>query len=586
MTIEHRDKIGIGLWDVDAKGTALNDVDRAGFAWHYTWRAKSLWDVDATPEMSTFVPMIWGESYLTADAISRIRDSGATTLLGFNEPDHAKQSNMSVTRALELWPQLEATGLRLGSPAVTQTGALGETSWLGQFMAGAEAQGLQVDFIQVHYYSKTADVAAFRTFLEAVHQQYGKPIWVTEWCLADWANPSRFSADQQAAYARAATEMMDDLPFVEKQAWFAGYEGGDGWNLNSGVFTSTGDLSAVGQAFLDLNAGTPEILGTSGADVLVGTADSELLLGEDGDDRLGGGGGDDTLRAGAGHDLLDGGAGRDRLEGGQGDDAYVVSDTLDTIVELAGEGRDEVRSSVTFTLGQDVEDLVLTGTARVNATGNALDNRVVGNAGINVLDGAAGADRLEGMGSNDIYRVDHSGDVAIELAGQGFDRVQASVGHTLAANVEELLLLGTSDLAGTANALANRVTGNAGANVLDGLGGSDKLYGVAGDDLLLGGAGHDTLDGGTGHDVLLGGAGNDSFVFNGGQDRVADFTDNLDTLQLDDALWSGTALTLSEVLALAAHADGAIVFDFANGHLLRVEGVATIASLMDDLAIV
>lgn len=218
MTVGHREKIGIGLWEIDGKGTALNDVDRAGFAWHYTWKPKQLWDVDTTAEMSTWVPQVWGDRDMTAEALSRIKASGATTLMGFNEPDHRLQSNMTVAHALELWPQLQATGLRLGSPAVTQTGALGSTSWLAKFMAGAEAQGLTVDFIQVHYYSKTADVTAFNAFLEKVHAQYGKPVWVTEWALADWSNPGRFSFEQQAAFARAATEMMDDLGFVEKHA--------------------------------------------------------------------------------------------------------------------------------------------------------------------------------------------------------------------------------------------------------------------------------------------------------------------------------------------------------------------------------
>jgi hypothetical protein len=203
MTIEHPEKIGLGTWDKDALGTALNDVDRVGFDWHYNWSERSLWDADATPELSSFVAMAWDEQDVTATGLAQIKASGATTLLGFNEPDHTGQANMSVAQALALWPQLQATGLRLGSPAATQHQTLGADSWLGRFMAGAQAQGLRVDFVAVHYYSQTGSVAEFKAYLEAVHAQYGKPVWVTEWALADWSNQGRFTAAQQAAFARA-----------------------------------------------------------------------------------------------------------------------------------------------------------------------------------------------------------------------------------------------------------------------------------------------------------------------------------------------------------------------------------------------
>lgn len=116
-------------------------------------------------------------------------------------------------------------------------------------MAAAEDKGLRVDFIAVHYYSKDKDVEAFKRWLEAVHRQYQRPVWVTEWALADWDNPSRFSVDEQAAFARAGAEMMDGLAFVEKHAWFAAYEGGDGWHLISGVFDARGRLTKVGRMF-------------------------------------------------------------------------------------------------------------------------------------------------------------------------------------------------------------------------------------------------------------------------------------------------------------------------------------------------
>jgi hypothetical protein len=337
MTIENPEKIGLGTWDKDALGTALNDVDRVGFDWHYNWSERSLWDVDATPELSSYVAMIWDEQDATAAALAQAKASGATTLLGFNEPNHPGQANMSVEQALALWPQLQASGMRLGSPAATQDQTLGPASWLGRFMAGAQQQGLRVDFVAVHYYSETGDVAEFKAFLEAVHAQYRKPVWVTEWALADWSNPSRFSAAQQAAFARAGTEMMDDLPFVERQAWFAAYEGGDGWNLNSGIIDAAGQLTLVGQTLAELAnpAQTGASVSVQGVDAplsLVGTAGADTLVGQGGGDTLKGLAGTDTLTGGEGNDILLGGQGKDILTGGLGADTFDFNSVKDSAV--------------------------------------------------------------------------------------------------------------------------------------------------------------------------------------------------------------------------------------------------------------
>ncbi|WP_052002668.1 glycosyl hydrolase [Microvirga sp. BSC39] len=319
--IDNPEKIGIGLWDKDSLGTALNDVDRAKFNWYYNWDERALWDVDETPEQASYAPMVWGGAALNLKAIAQAKTLGATTLLGFNEPDDLYQANMSVEQAVALWSQLEATGLRLGSPAPTQHGVLGANSWLGRFMAEAEKLALRVDFIAVHYFSQSKDVKEFKAWLEAVHQQYNKPIWVTEWCLADWSNPGRFTEEEQAAFALAGAHMMDDLPFIEKHAWFAAYEGGDGWNLNSGLFDQKGNLTKVGQVFDDLNSGrstlgeAPPILisqtGTSKKDKMVGGSEHNEFKGRAGNDVLSGKGGNDRLWGSTGNDTLTGGAGED-----------------------------------------------------------------------------------------------------------------------------------------------------------------------------------------------------------------------------------------------------------------------------------
>ncbi|MCC5974700.1 MAG: calcium-binding protein [Rubellimicrobium sp.] len=115
---------------------------------------------------------------------------------------------------------------------------------------------------------------------------------------------------------------------------------------------------------------------------------------------MNGGAGDDTLFGGAGNDRLIGGAGADWLEGGSGDDTYEI-DANDTLVELAFGGTDTVRSPNTHTLGAHFENLVLTGTASINGTGNSLANTITGNAVNNTLGGAGGNDILNGGAGND-----------------------------------------------------------------------------------------------------------------------------------------------------------------------------------------
>jgi len=211
-----------------------------------------------------------------------------------------------------------------------------------------------------------------------------------------------------------------------------------------------------------------------------------------------------SITGNSGANTLDGGGGVDSMAGGAGNDIYIVDNLSDTVTEAAGEGTDEVRSSVTHALGANFENLTLTGTTGTNATGNTLNNVLTGNSGSNTIDGGAGADTMAGGGGNDIYVVDNAGDTVTEAAAEGTDLVQSSVTFTLGSNIENLTLTGTGTINATGNDLANVLTGNSGANV------------------LVGGDGNDTLNGGAGADAMGGGLGNDTYVVDNVGDVVVE----------------------------------------------------------------
>ncbi|MFC1401683.1 MULTISPECIES: sigma-70 family RNA polymerase sigma factor [Streptacidiphilus] len=212
-------KKGVSAWSFSGVDSALT---QSGASWYYTWSTTH--SGISTPANVGFVPMIWGSGSVTSTALAQAKSAGPY-LLGFNEPDMSAQSNMTVDQALQLWPQLEATGKILGSPAVAYGGDTAG-GWLDRFMSGAKAKGYRVDFIALHWYGSdfttTDAVSQLRGYLQAVYDRYHLPIWLTEYALINFSGGTSYpTGPQQAAFVTASTKMLSGLSYLQRYAWFA-----------------------------------------------------------------------------------------------------------------------------------------------------------------------------------------------------------------------------------------------------------------------------------------------------------------------------------------------------------------------------
>lgn len=274
-----------------------------------------------------------------------------------------------------------------------------------------------------------------------------------------------------------------------------------------------------------------ENLTLSGTDAINGTGNSlaNILIGNSASN---------TLNGGNGNDILDGGLGADNLIGGAGNDIYIIDNVGDQVTEASNAGTDTVQSSITYTLGTNLENLTLTGIANIDGAGNTVANVLMGNAGNNSLNGLAGSDTMIGGQGNDTYTIDVTTDVITENLNEGIDTLNVAIAtasgtYTLAANVENAVLINTVAYSVTGNLLDNVLTGNAAVNT------------------LTGGAGNDTLNGAGGNDILVGGLGDDVYQYYTGQgndqiDNTA--TDNanaIDILHLKDINSSSVTLSRS-----------------------------------------
>ena len=233
---------GVGLAD-----RTCDDLPGLNVSWFYTWLANSPCPDESTPP---FVPMIFKADDM--QYVATINQTSATHLLGFNEPDEPNQADMTVEEAIELWPQLMETGLRLGSPAATQyTNSKGNgPRWLKDFMGNVTKLGYRVDFICIHYYMHNTGsyttINDLKAFLENIESSYpGYKVWLTEF------NNSTGDTNENIGYFKKAYNLIttDFIDLVERYSWFT-----NRWSegTNQDTFLNdmnTGELTQLGKVY-------------------------------------------------------------------------------------------------------------------------------------------------------------------------------------------------------------------------------------------------------------------------------------------------------------------------------------------------
>jgi hypothetical protein len=254
-----------GVGAIPDANTAI-DLDTLNVSWWYEWDNQTT-HAHVSPPGYQFVPMMWGDWDRTYPGFDiggtpaeAIGDS--SILLGFNEPNIPSQSDMTVARCLELWPQMEATGARLGSPALSPNG--GQEAYLDAFFAGNP----RVDFLCLHWYPEyDAGYPNIGNYLDHYHTRYGLPIWLTEITAGTTG-----SIADSAALITTTMAACEARPWVERIAWFflARDPGAAGWP-NSSLINSDGSLNAAGTVYASYPPGEipPD---PSGPVPLVGTS--------------------------------------------------------------------------------------------------------------------------------------------------------------------------------------------------------------------------------------------------------------------------------------------------------------------------
>ncbi|SFB87536.1 Por secretion system C-terminal sorting domain-containing protein [Algibacter lectus] len=257
--------IRVSPWYPVGKKGSLGDVkwtsqDNYNSTWYYNW------GLGMTNQSSDaqFVPMAWskGDNYTSIESMKTVGENMTRNhIMAFNEPDNSGQSNLTVEQALEAYPKLLASGLRIGAPGVeniqysTTKDFFNDGAWIQEFMDSCVTRGYRVDFIPAHDYVRRSKASFIERF-KALHDRYNLPIWVTEY---NYGNPNMGSANLtvEKGYAniKGLTEALEETDFIERYNWYYFF------GANSGIGGVTGgELNITGEFYRDLESPAPSYI--------------------------------------------------------------------------------------------------------------------------------------------------------------------------------------------------------------------------------------------------------------------------------------------------------------------------------------
>ncbi len=218
--------------------------------WYYNWSSSpSTSGIPSTHPSMRFFPMVWGwYPSTTPSLVASLKAQQPPILLGFNEPDNTSQSNISVDTAISAWPQFQGIATDLVSPACADP--LG--TWMQTFMAAIDKQNLQCDSVAVHSYGGIS-ASAFLSNLDQIYTLYQRPLWVTEFAVADWSatgtTPDSYTVQQVYDFMQAVCPAMDNLSYVKGYAWFPWPSKNSNALASSVLFDTSGKLTELGQLY-------------------------------------------------------------------------------------------------------------------------------------------------------------------------------------------------------------------------------------------------------------------------------------------------------------------------------------------------
>jgi hypothetical protein len=229
--------------------------------WNYGW---SVVRSTMQPDDIEWVPMVWGghdvntvKHRVDSHILPHIQSGTVKRILGYNEPDAPSQANMTVERALEIWPVLEYTNVSVISPSC----ALPASAWMQSFMIAAMNTCKRVDWVGVHWYG-SANFISFRNTIRNYYYMYGKkPIIITEFAVADFKTTT-FEGNVNTREA-VLSFMKQAVPWLESRSWIVGYAWFPfsvndirGWP--SALYDDSGLLTPLGQYYASVRKDTPK----------------------------------------------------------------------------------------------------------------------------------------------------------------------------------------------------------------------------------------------------------------------------------------------------------------------------------------